>query len=123
MILYICYENDYDLLMFNRYKSKLVCALPSLKFLDNSKISSNERSRTSQTSSIRQVNDQRETFNLKRSKRNGNIENSSLRNHNNASEKNNRFYKRSPGAIYGKLKYKYLGKNSEGNRFIKNVDL
>ena len=109
--------------MFDRYKSKLVRALPSLKFLDNSKISLEEKSMTSQTSSIRQLNDQRETFNLKRSKRNGNLENSSFRNRNKASEENSRFYKRSPGAIYGKLKYKYLGKNSEGNRFIKNVDL
>ena len=109
--------------MFNRYKSKLVRALPSLKFLDNSKILSYERSMTSQSSSMPQVNDQRETFNLKKSKRNGNIDNSSLRNRCNASEENIRFYKRSPGAIYGKLKYKYLGKNSEGNRFIKNVDL
>ena len=109
--------------MFDRYKSKLVRALPSLKFVDNCKISSKERSMTSQTCSIPQVNDQREIFNINRSKQNGNLEKSSLRNRNNASGENNRFYKRSPGAIYGKLKYKYLGKNSEGNRFIKNVDL
>ena len=34
-----------------------------------------------------------------------------------------RFYKRKAGSVYGKLKYKYLGKRSEGNRFIRNTDL
>ena len=34
-----------------------------------------------------------------------------------------RFYKRKSGSVYGKLKYKYLGKRSEGNRFIRNTDL
>ena len=34
-----------------------------------------------------------------------------------------RFYKRKAGSVYGRLKYKYLGKRSEGNRFIRNTDL
>ena len=101
----------------------MIHALPSLKFLDDNKISSRERFVTSQSTAISLMNDQKGTFNLTRSKRITNIEKSSLVTRNNTSEENNRFYKRSPGAIYGKLKYKYLGKNSEGNRFIRNVDL
>ena len=46
-----------------------------------------------------------------------------LANHDKSSLENIRFYKRKPGSIYVKLKYKYLGKNSEGNRFIRNGDL
>jgi len=29
----------------------------------------------------------------------------------------------SRGTFYGKLRFKYSGKNSEGNRFIKDTDL
>ena len=109
--------------IFNRYKSKLIHALPSLKFLDDRQVTAKERLITSTTSSISQLNDQRLTFNLTRSKRKGNLENSSLVNRHNVPEENDRFYKRTPGAIYGRLKYKYLGKNSEGNRFINNTHL
>ena len=36
---------------------------------------------------------------------------------------NGRFYHRPEGSAFGKLKYNYMGKHSEGNRFIKNKDL
>ena len=101
----------------------MIHALPSLKFLDDNKITPRESLMTSQTTTVSHTNDQRGSSKLTRSKRVGNVENLPLVNRNNSSEENARFYKRKPGAVYGRLKYKYLGKNSEGNRFIKNVDL
>ena len=58
-----------------------------------------------------------------RSQKNNNFETFPLVKCNNSVRDNSMFDKRKSGSVYGKLKYKYLGKNSEGNRFIRNVDL
>ena len=97
---------------------KLIQALPSLRFLDNNKVTSKEMAiitdnkvllgNTYKTSSVLSM-------------ANSAVVPSMLRNK--PPDENFRFYKRKPGSEYGIMKYKYLGKHSEGNRFIKNMDL
>ena len=95
----------------------LIQALPSLRFLDNNKVTKEKAitsdnklllSNTYKTSSVLSM-------------ANSAVVPSMLRNK--PPDENFRFYKRKPGSEYGIMKYKYLGKHSEGNRFIKNMDL
>ena len=68
-------------------------------------------------------NDQSSFSIMKHSKHMENFECNPLVKYNRSAVESARFYKRKPGSVYGRLKYKYLGKNSEGNRFIRNADL
>ena len=92
--------------------------------MDDNKITPKERLTSSLDSNVTNSNDHKRGYKLTRSKQMENFEHAALVNKKkDPLEENTRFYKRKAGSIYGKLKYKYLGKNSEGNRFIKNSDL
>ena len=103
---------------------KLIQALPSLKFLDDNKIASKERPTSSEMAhAVTNLKYQGTNYKLTRTKHKDNSEFHSISKCNKSVEESFRFYKRKPGSVYGKLKYKYLGKNSEGNRFINSFDL
>ena len=97
---------------------KFIQALPSLRFLDNKKVTAKEKAMTSDYQLLLG-----NTYNTSSvlSTANSAVVPSMLRNK--PPDENFRFYKRKPGSEYGIMKYKYLGKHSEGNRFIKNMDL
>ena len=97
---------------------KLIQALPSLKFLDNNKVTAKEKAMTSDKKVL--LGNTYKTSSIL-SMANSAVVPSMLRNK--PPDENFRFYKRRPGSEYGIMKYKYLGKHSEGNRFIKNMDL
>ena len=101
----------------------VIQALPSLIFLDDNKITHKERLASSLDTEVANSNDHKRGYKLTRSKQMENFECTSLVKCSDSLQENTRFYKRKPGSMYGKLKYKYLGKNSEGNRFINNNDL
>ena len=97
---------------------KLIQALPSLRFLDNNKVTAKEKAITSDYNVL--LGNTYKTSSVL-SMANSAVVPSMLRNK--PPDENFRFYKRKPGSEYGIMKYKYLGKHSEGNRFIKNMDL
>ena len=97
---------------------KVIQALPSLKFLDNNKVTAKEKTITSDSKLL--LGNTYKTSSVL-SMANSAVVPSMLRNK--PPDENFRFYKRKPGSEYGIMKYKYLGKHSEGNRFIKNMDL
>ena len=97
---------------------KVIQALPSLKFLDNNKVTAKEKTITSDSKLL--LGNTYKTSSVL-SMANSAVVPSMLRNK--PPDENIRFYKRKPGSEYGIMKYKYLGKHSEGNRFIKNMDL
>ena len=97
---------------------KLIQALPSLRFLDNNKVAAKEKAITSDKK-VLLGNTYKTSFIL--SMANSAVVPSMLRNK--PLDENFRFHKRKQGSEYGIMKYKYLGKHSEGNRFIKNMDL
>ena len=97
---------------------KLIQALPSLRFLDNNKVTAKEKAITSDNKLL--LSNTYKTSSVL-SMANSAVVPSMLRNK--PPDENFRFYKRKPGSEYGIMKYKYLGKHSEGNRFIKNMDL
>ena len=92
-------------------------------FLDNSKITPKEKIESSVIREVSNLKNSSPGNNLLLSKEIENLEYASFIKGKSSVEMNARFYKRKPGSIYGRMKYKYLGKNSEGNRFIKNGDL
>ena len=96
----------------------LIQALPSLRFLDNNKVTAKEKAITSDNKLL--LSNTYKTSSVL-SMANSAVVPSMLRNK--PPDENFRFYKRKPGSEYGIMKYKYLGKHSEGNRFIKNMDL
>ena len=96
----------------------LIQALPSLRFLDNNKVTAKEKAMTSDKKVL--LGNTYKTSSVL-SMANSAVVPSMLRNK--PPDENFRFYKRKPGSEYGIMKYKYLGKHSEGNRFIKNMDL
>ena len=96
----------------------LIQALPSLRFLDNNKVTAKEKAMTSDKKVL--LGNTYKTSSIL-SMANSAVVPSMLRNK--PPDENIRFYKRKPGSEYGIMKYKYLGKHSEGNRFIKNMDL
>ena len=97
---------------------KLIQALPSLRFLDNNKVTAKGKAITSDNKLL--LSNTYKTSSVL-SMANSAVVPSMLRNK--PPDENFRFYKRKPGSEYGIMKYKYLGKHSEGNRFIKNMDL
>ena len=97
---------------------KLIQALPSLRFLDDKKVAAKEKAITSDNQLL--LGNTYKTSSVL-SMANSAVVPSMLRNK--PPDENFRFYKRKPGSEYGIMKYKYLGKHSEGNRFIKNMDL
>ena len=102
----------------SRYRMKLLQALPSLRFLDNNKVTAKEKAITSDNKLL--LSNTYKTSSVL-SMANSAVVPSMLRNK--PPDENFRFYKRKPGSEYGIMKYKYLGKHSEGNRFIKNIRL
>ena len=102
----------------SRYRIKLIQALPTLRFLDNKKVTSKETAIASNDKLLLGS-----TYNTSSPISMANSANVPSMLHNKAPGENFRFYKRKPGSEYGIMKYKYLGKHSEGNRFIKNMDL
>ena len=97
---------------------KLIQALTSLRFLDNKKVTAKETAIASENKLL--MGNTYKTSSVS-SMANSAVVPSMLRNK--PPDENFRFYKRKPGSEYGIMKYKYLGKHSEGNRFIKNMDL
>ena len=106
--------------------------LPSLMFLDDRSVTDIERKRNSKlipcTTTCYQTADVFSTVPISQGAKMGTDlsltrqQQESTKLYSNAEEAIH-FYKRKQGSVYGRLKYKYLGKNSEGNRFIQNSDL
>ena len=96
----------------------LIQALPSLRFLDNNKVTAKEKAMTSDKKVLLGNTYKRSSI---LAMANSAVVPSMLRKK--PPDENFIFHKRKKGSEYGIMKYKYLGKHSEGNRFIKNMDL
>ncbi|XP_049781965.1 leucine-rich melanocyte differentiation-associated protein-like [Schistocerca cancellata] len=103
-------EEDY-----HRYRYYVLYRLPNLQFLDSTKVTTEERLEASRRGQLMKVvcptnvegrDDSPATFNSKYTPLPGSKRN--IGDHQGA---------------YGKCRYRYSGKHSEGNRFIKNNDL
>ncbi|XP_044742771.1 leucine-rich melanocyte differentiation-associated protein-like isoform X2 [Chrysoperla carnea] len=108
-------ENDYQ-----RYRYYVLYKLPKLKFLDSTKVTEEERLEALRRGKFMKVVRPTDN-NLKLNKRDNDLE-AIEKNYTPLSATNPRSSDEHRGA-YGKMRYRYSGKHSEGNRFIKNNDL
>ncbi|XP_019866304.1 leucine-rich melanocyte differentiation-associated protein isoform X2 [Aethina tumida] len=103
-------EEDYQ-----RYRYYVLYQLPNLKFLDSTKVTDSERREARRSGQFMKII--RPTFNNENENSNSDVFDTFTPLPKNIRRPDD--YKGS----YGKCKYRYSGKHSEGNRFISNSDL